>query len=52
MTLNNIAEEFNQCNKCGLCMARCPVCKELLLEKYSQGARSSWPGSMAREYWI
>ena len=35
MTLNNIAEEFEQCIKCGLCMATCPVCKELLLEKYT-----------------
>ena len=35
MTPNNISEEFNQCNKCGLCLATCPVCKELLLEKYS-----------------
>ena len=35
MTLNNIADEFNQCNKCGLCMARCPVYKELILEKYA-----------------
>ncbi len=35
MDLNNIAEEFSQCNKCGLCLASCPVCRELLLEKYS-----------------
>ncbi len=35
MVLNSLAEEFNQCNKCGLCLATCPVCKELLLEKYS-----------------
>jgi len=35
MELNNLAEEFDQCIKCGLCLASCPVCKELLLEKYS-----------------
>jgi len=35
MTLNNIAEEFDQCIKCGLCLASCPVCEELLLEKYT-----------------
>ena len=35
MTLNKIVEEFNQCNKCGLCLATCPVCKELFLEKYT-----------------
>lgn len=35
MTDLNIAEEFDQCIKCGLCMATCPVYKELLLEKYS-----------------
>ncbi|MBE9571985.1 MAG: (Fe-S)-binding protein, partial [Proteobacteria bacterium] len=35
MMLNSIADEFNQCNKCGLCMARCPVYKELILEKYA-----------------
>jgi heterodisulfide reductase subunit D len=35
MTFNNIAEEFEQCIKCGLCMATCPVCKELLLEKFT-----------------
>ncbi|MBW1798801.1 MAG: (Fe-S)-binding protein [Deltaproteobacteria bacterium] len=33
--MNDIAHEFSQCNKCGLCLATCPVCKELLLEKYS-----------------
>ncbi len=35
MTLDNIVEEFDQCIKCGLCGATCPVCKELLLEKYT-----------------
>jgi heterodisulfide reductase subunit D len=35
MELSHLAEEFDQCIKCGLCMATCPVCKELLLEKYS-----------------
>jgi heterodisulfide reductase subunit D len=35
MILNNIDEEFDQCIKCGLCLANCPVCKELLLEKYT-----------------
>jgi heterodisulfide reductase subunit D len=30
-----ISAEFDQCIKCGLCMAACPVCKELLLEKYT-----------------
>ena len=35
MTLGNISEEFEQCIKCGLCLATCPVCKELLLEKYT-----------------
>lgn len=35
MPLNDIVAEFDQCIKCGLCMATCPVCKEKLLEKYS-----------------
>jgi heterodisulfide reductase subunit D len=35
MIPESIAHEFDQCIKCGLCMATCPVCKELLLEKYS-----------------
>jgi heterodisulfide reductase subunit D len=35
MTLDILAEEFDQCIKCGLCLASCPVCKEMLLEKYS-----------------
>jgi heterodisulfide reductase subunit D len=30
-----LAKEFDQCIKCGLCLATCPVCKELLLEKYT-----------------
>ncbi len=30
-----MADEFDQCIKCGLCKATCPVCKELLLEKYT-----------------
>ncbi|MFO7599187.1 MAG: (Fe-S)-binding protein [Candidatus Desulfacyla sp.] len=35
MIPNEIADEFDQCIKCGLCQATCPVCKELLLEKYT-----------------
>ncbi|MFX0185544.1 MAG: (Fe-S)-binding protein [Candidatus Hodarchaeota archaeon] len=35
MTLNNIVKEFDRCIKCGLCLATCPICKELLLEKYT-----------------
>ena len=35
MIPTNIAEQFYQCIKCGLCSATCPVCKELLLEKYT-----------------
>ncbi|PKN64212.1 MAG: (Fe-S)-binding protein [Deltaproteobacteria bacterium HGW-Deltaproteobacteria-15] len=35
MKSDELAHEFNQCIKCGLCMATCPACKELLLEKYS-----------------
>ena len=35
MIPRDIANEFDQCIKCGLCMATCPVCKELLLEKYT-----------------
>lgn len=35
MLPNNVAIEFEQCIKCGLCLATCPVCKELLLEKYT-----------------
>ncbi len=35
MLPSNIADEFDQCIKCGLCLATCPVCKELFLEKYT-----------------
>jgi heterodisulfide reductase subunit D len=35
MAQDILAEEFDQCIKCGLCMASCPICKELLLEKYT-----------------
>lgn len=35
MIPNELAHEFDQCIKCGLCQATCPVCKELLLEKYT-----------------
>jgi heterodisulfide reductase subunit D len=35
MMLNEIAKEFDQCIKCGLCQATCPICKELMLEKYT-----------------
>jgi len=35
MILNDIAKEFDQCIKCGLCLATCPVCKDLYLEKYT-----------------
>jgi len=35
MILNDIANEFDQCIKCGLCLATCPVCKALFLEKYT-----------------
>jgi glycolate oxidase iron-sulfur subunit len=35
MIPKSITHEFDQCIKCGLCQATCPVCKELLLEKYS-----------------
>lgn len=35
MIPNEIAHEFDQCIKCGLCQASCPVCRELLLEKYT-----------------
>jgi len=30
-----VAENFDQCIKCGLCLATCPVCRELFLEKYT-----------------
>jgi heterodisulfide reductase subunit D len=35
MITKNIADQFYQCIKCGLCSATCPVSKELLLEKYT-----------------
>lgn len=35
MILENIAREFDQCIKCGLCLAACPISRELLLEKYT-----------------
>ena len=35
MIPTNIADQFYQCIKCGLCSATCPICKELLLEKYT-----------------
>lgn len=35
LNLDRLCEEFDQCIKCGLCMASCPVCRELLLEKYT-----------------
>jgi len=35
MIPKNIADEFDQCIKCGLCSATCPVGKELFLEKYT-----------------
>ena len=35
MILKAVAENFDQCIKCGLCLATCPVCKELLFEKYT-----------------
>lgn len=35
MVLENVAEEFEQCFKCGLCLANCPVYKELILEKFA-----------------
>jgi len=35
MPLIDFVEEFSQCNKCGLCLASCPISKTLFLEKYS-----------------
>ena len=35
MDMGLISREFDQCIKCGLCLATCPVGHELLLEKYS-----------------
>jgi NAD-dependent dihydropyrimidine dehydrogenase PreA subunit len=39
MELDVLAKEFDQCIKCGLCLATCPVCKELLLEKYTASGK-------------
>lgn len=52
MSLDLLSAEFDQCIKCGLCVASCPVCKELLLEKYTprgkvQLARYSVRGDLA-----
>ncbi len=33
--MQDIANEFDQCIKCGLCLAACPVGKTLFLEKYT-----------------
>ncbi|MFH1083884.1 MAG: 4Fe-4S dicluster domain-containing protein, partial [Pseudomonadota bacterium] len=35
MIPSDIASEFDQCIKCGLCLATCPVGKVLFLEKYT-----------------
>lgn len=35
MKPDELSHEFEQCIKCGLCLATCPACKELLLEKYT-----------------
>jgi heterodisulfide reductase subunit D len=35
MKPDQLAQEFDQCIKCGLCLATCPAYKELLLEKYT-----------------
>ena len=35
MKLEIVSDEFEQCIKCGLCLATCPVCKELLFEKFT-----------------
>jgi heterodisulfide reductase subunit D len=35
MLADKLSHEFEQCIKCGLCLATCPACKELLLEKYT-----------------
>ncbi|MFQ5978352.1 MAG: (Fe-S)-binding protein [Candidatus Heimdallarchaeota archaeon] len=39
MPLDSISAEFDHCIKCGLCLATCPVSKELLLEKYTPRGR-------------
>lgn len=35
MQMDLISTEFDQCIKCGLCLANCPVNHELFLEKYT-----------------
>ena len=35
MEMGLISSEFDQCIKCGLCLANCPVNHELFLEKYT-----------------
>ena len=35
MEMSLISAEFDQCIKCGLCLADCPVSHELFLEKYT-----------------
>lgn len=35
MIPKEVADELSQCNKCGLCLATCPMAKELFLEKYT-----------------
>ncbi len=35
MIPKEIADELSQCSKCGLCLATCPMAKELFLEKYT-----------------
>ena len=35
MEMGHISSEFDQCIKCGLCLANCPVNHELFLEKYT-----------------
>ena len=35
MQMDLISSEFDQCIKCGLCLAHCPVNHELFLEKYT-----------------
>jgi heterodisulfide reductase subunit D len=35
MQMDLISAEFDQCIKCGLCLANCPVSHELFLEKYT-----------------
>ncbi|MCP4578492.1 MAG: (Fe-S)-binding protein, partial [Deltaproteobacteria bacterium] len=35
MEMSPISSEFDQCIKCGLCLANCPINHELFLEKYT-----------------